>query len=208
MPEHPFRARLNAWLLSVLDGYMHAKYARIKRGLLQGHPPTVLELGAGAGANLRYLPAGTRVTAVEPNRHMHEQLRRKAERYGLHIDVRELAGEALDIPSESIDFAYASLVLCTVAEPSQVVAEVLRVLRPGGRFVCVEHVASRDHLGIRRAQNLLRRSWRYVFEGCDLCRDTGSLLRKAGFSSVQVEEFRLPTFLVPVQPHISAVCVK
>lgn len=87
-----------------------------------------------AGANLRYLPKGTRLIAIEPNRHFHSVLRRRASERGIELDLRGLAGEALDLPDESVDFFFSSLVLCSVTDPRAVAGEVLRVLKPGGRF--------------------------------------------------------------------------
>ena len=78
MIDNPVRGRFNVWFLATLDGYMHWKYADIKSRLLSGAPPDVVELGPGSGANLRYLPPGTRLIAIEPNRHMHAVLRRRA----------------------------------------------------------------------------------------------------------------------------------
>ena len=208
MTDHPVRGRFNAWLLGALDGYMHRKYAGIKPALLAGAPPVVVELGPGVGANLRYLPRGTRLIAVEPNRRMHASLARRAAALGIELDLRGLAGEALDLPSASVDFVFASLVLCSVSEPARVLAEVRRVLRPGGRFACVEHVAAPTGSGIAGLQRTLRAPWQWLFEGCDLCRDTGAALRSAGFARVEVRPFVLPTAFVPIRHQLSAVCTE
>ena len=206
--EHPVRGRLNAWMLSALDGPMHRLYAGIKGRLLADVPPVVLELGSGAGANLRYLPRGTRLIAVEPSRYMHGALRRRAQQHGIELDLRALAGEALDLPSESVDFAFTSLVLCSVASQAQVLGEVRRVLRPGGRFACIEHVVAPRGTAAHAAQRLLARPWQWMFEGCHLCRDTGGALREAGFSSVDVRPFELPSAFAPIRHQIEAMCVK
>ena len=70
MIDNPVRGRFNAWFFAALDGYMHWKYADIKSRLFEQAPPVVVELGPGSGANLRYLPRGSRLIAIEPNRHM------------------------------------------------------------------------------------------------------------------------------------------
>lgn len=207
MIDNPIRGRLNAWFFAALDGYMDRKYSAIKRGLLASAPSVVVELGPGSGANLRYLPAGTRLIAIEPNRQMHDVLRRRAKQRGIDLDLRGLAGENLDLPSASVDFVFSSLVLCSVDRQDQVLAEVRRVLRPGGRFACVEHVAAPAGSGIRRFQRMIRRPWKWVFEGCDLCRDTASALRSAGFAQVDVRPLVLPTIFVPIRHQIAAVCV-
>jgi len=163
--NNPVRVRLNAWLLVALNSYMHKKYAGIKSRLLAGDPSVVVELGPGSGANLHYLPAGTRLIAIEPNRQMHEALRRRAKQCGIDLDLRELAGENLDLASASVDFVFSSLVLCSVDRPEQVLAEVRRVLRPGGRFVCVEHVAAPQGSSIYGLQRMIRQPLEVAIRG-------------------------------------------
>lgn len=206
--DNAVRGRFNAWFFDALDGYMHWKYAAIKSQLLADVPRVLVELGPGAGANLRYLPKGTRLIAIEPNRHFHGVLRRRASERGIELDLRGLAGEALDLADESVDFVFSSLVLCSVTDPRAVVAEVLRVLRPGGRFACVEHVQAPAGTAMRSLQRTIASPWKWVFEGCDLCRNTGSTLREAGFSQVTVLPMVLPTVFVPIRHQITAICVK
>ena len=208
MIDNPVRGRFNAWFLAALDGYMHWKYAAIKSRLLGQAPAVVVELGPGPGTNLRYLPRGTKLIAVEPNPHMHPMLERRARQLGIDLDLRGRAGESLDLPSASVDFVFSSLVLCTVENPEQVIAEVRRVLKPGGRFACVEHVEAPAGSAIHRMQRLIRRPWKWVFEGCDLCRDTGATLRSSGFAQVDVQSLVLPTIFVPIRHQITAMCVK
>lgn len=138
---------------------------------------------------------------------MHAVLRRRAKQYGIDLDLRGLYGEQLDLPSESVDFVFSSLVLCLVDQPEQVIAEVRRVLRPGGRFVCVEHVEAPAGSGIHGLQQMIKRPWKWVFEGCDLCRGTASTLHSAGFAQVDGQRLVLPTFFLPIRHQISAVCV-
>ena len=85
MIDNPVRGRFNAWFLAALDSYMHWKYAAIKSSLLKQAPSVVVELGPGPGANLRYLPPGTKLIAIEPNRHMHPLLRRRAKQLGIEL---------------------------------------------------------------------------------------------------------------------------
>jgi len=205
--DNPIRGRFNAWFFQALDGYMHRKYCGIKSRLLEQPPATVVELGSGAGANLRYLPRGIRLIAIEPNVRMHSSLRRRAAERGIELDLRGLRGEELDIPSESVDFVFSSLVLCSVERPEQVIAEVRRILKPGGRFACVEHVVAPEGSATYAIQRSIRRPWKWLFEGCELCRDTGATLRSSGFSRVDVQSLVLPTIFVPIRHQIAAMCV-
>lgn len=207
MDAHPIRGRFNAWVLGQAEEYLHAQYGGRKSQLLANLPATVLELGPGAGANMRYLPRGTRLIAIEPNQFMHEALRRRARQLGIELDLRGLAGEALDLDDASVDFAFSSLVMCSVADPAQVLTEVRRVLRPEGRFACLEHVAAPPRSAAYWMQRLLRRPWRWLFEGCELCRDTAATLRASGFSRVHIEAFEQQGFPL-IRHHVAVVCVK
>lgn len=168
---------------------------------------TVVELGSGAGANLRYLPRGIRLIAIEPNVRMHPALRRRAVERGVELDLRGLRGEELDIPTGSVDLVFSSLVLCSVERPEQVIAEVRRILKPGGRFACVEHVVAPEGSPTHAIQQLIRRPWKWLFEGCELCRDTAATLRSSGFSRVDVQSLVLPTIFIPIRHQIAAMCV-
>lgn len=207
MINNTVRGRFNAWFFSALDSYMHSKYADIKNCLFGQAPSVVVEIGPGTGANLRYLAPGTRLIAIEPNRQMHAMLRLHAEQRGINLEIREVVGEQLDLPSNSVDFMFSSLVLCSVDKPGEVISEVRRVLRPGGRFACVEHTVAPVGSCIYGLQCLIRHPWKWVFEGCDLCRDTASMIRSAGFAQVDLQPIVLPTIFVPVRYHIAAVCV-
>lgn len=204
--EHPVRDQFNAWTLSVLDGYMHSKYGALKTALLQDAPSTVLEIGPGTGANFRYYPRGTRIVAVEPNAGMHARLTESAARYGIELELLPVSAESIPLERESVDLVCATLVLCSVPRPNSVLAEVRRLLRPQGRFVCIEHVAAPRRSGVERVQRLLRRPWSWLFEGCDLCRDTEATLRSAGFYSVEIRRLQLRTAFVPLRYQIAAVC--
>jgi len=208
MIDNAIRGRFNAWLFDSLEEYMHRKYALVKPQLLAGAPSVVVELGPGAGANLRYLSPGTRLIAIEPNKRFHSVLRRRAAERGIDLDLRGLAGEALDLPDSSADFVFTSLVLCSVSQPDTVMREVLRVLKQGGRFACVEHVAAPSGSLLAKVQRGVARPWRWVFEGCDLCRDTAETLRRSGFSKVDIQPLTLETAFFPIRSQVTAVCVK
>ena len=163
---------------------------------------TVVEIGPGVGANLRHLAPGTRLVAIEPNRYMHEGLRRAATRHEVEVEIRNVVGERIDLPDDSADAVISSLVLCSVTDPEVVVSEVRRILRPGGRYCFLEHVAARDGTPTRWMQRRLRRPWAWVFEGCSCERDLASVISSAGFSEVEITPYRIHSPLVPFNTHI------
>jgi len=208
MTDHPVRGRLNAWLLGALDGYADRKYRHLKREWFGGLPHTVLEIGAGDGANFRYLDPGTHVIALEPNLHMHPYLRAAAALHRVTLDIRSGVAEQIPLPDGSVEAIIASLVLCSVSDPVRALAEIRRVLRPGGRFWCIEHVAATEGTTLARVQRLVRRPWRWLFEGCETQLHTAELLRGGGFESVEVWPFTLRTAFVPIRSQIAAVAVR
>jgi ubiquinone/menaquinone biosynthesis C-methylase UbiE len=202
------RSRINAMFFHMMDSYMHRKYVDLKSRLFADLPSQLLEIGAGAGANMRYFRPGTKVVAAEPNHHMHGRLAARARRRRIDLEVHTAGAERLPVAGDSVEAVIASLVLCTVQDPQAVVAEVLRVLKPGGRFICIEHVAAPPMSLTGRVQRAVLRPWRWFFEGCHTHRHTDVLLQGAGFSEVAIEPFIWRSIFLPVRPQIAAVCVK
>ena len=188
---HPGRGRFNATFFRVMDGYINWHLSRHKKLLYAQLPDTVVEIGPGVGANFRYLRPRTRVIAVEPNPYMHRSLRLAADRHEIELEIRDVVGEQIDLPDASADAVISSLVLCTVADPDQVVSEVRRVLRPGGRYSYLEHVVAEQGTFTRQVQRAARRPWAWVFEGCSCERDLQTVIRSAGFRSVDDHRYRI-----------------
>ncbi len=174
-----------------------------KRRLLGALAGTVVEIGPGGGSNLRFYGAGVRWVGIEPNPWAHDYLRREAARVALDAEVRAGTAEALPAADASVDAVVSTLVLCTVPDVRRALAEVRRVLRPGGRFVFVEHVAAAAGTRTRAAQRLVRPVWPLLADGCHADRDTERAIREAGFARVELARFHVP---VPViGPHIAGV---
>ena len=133
-----------------------------------------------AATTCRSFSAGVRWIGVEPNPFFHDRLRARGERLRIDVDVRAATAEALPAADHSVDAVVSSLVLCSVRDPEATLREVRRVLRPGGRFVFVEHVAAAHGTGLRVAQRAVRPVWRALSDGCHPDRDTGRLIEAAG----------------------------
>lgn len=204
---NPVRGRLNSAFFALMAGYIDKQLAGHKRRIFAGAGGVVAEIGAGNGPNLRHLPPGTSVHAIEPNPYFHRRLERTAAAHGVNVTIHAVPGEAIDLDDASVDAVICTWVLCTVHDPAQVLREIHRILRPGGRLAFIEHVSA-PHGTVRSVQRLVRRPWRWAFEGCHTDRDTAAAVRAAGFASVEITEFRFRSSFVPVRTQIAGVAVR
>lgn len=193
-------ARLFARLLELAEDRLEARYADEKRRLLADLTGVVLELGPGAGANFRYLPPGIAWIGVEPNRHLHARLLRRAGARPVELLWSE--AERLDLVDGSVDAVVCTLVLCSVRDQASVLREVRRVLKPGGRFVFLEHVAAPRGTCLRRLQHAVAPLWSLVGHGCRPDRETWATLDEAGFEHLEYRHLRMPGMAL-ASPHVS-----
>ncbi|MEU0514518.1 MULTISPECIES: class I SAM-dependent methyltransferase [Amycolatopsis] len=202
-----------------LSRFQHPRFARMyerisaeaeRRGTdeyrkktLSGLTGRVVEVGAGNGLNFGHYPdTVSEVVAVEPE----HRLRALAEQAAATapVPVRVVAGHAGALPAEdsTFDAAVASLVLCSVADVPGALAEIRRVLRPGGELRFFEHVRSANPV-LGRLQDLVTPVWSRAGGGCHLNRDTAESIRRAGFEIEQADRvFYAPLRLVPRHAHI------
>ena len=176
--HHPLFARL--W--SVMSRHEPAEIRRHRDELLAGLSGRVLEVGAGAGSNFAHYPATVdEVVAVEPEPYLRERARAAAVRADVRIDVVDGIADRLPAGDASVDFAVACLVLCTVPDQASALAELRRVLRPGGELRYYEHVRS-DRTLVALSQRAVDRTfWPRAFGGCHTARDTTAAIEAAGF---------------------------
>ncbi|MBI5671228.1 MAG: class I SAM-dependent methyltransferase [Chloroflexi bacterium] len=178
-----------------------------KRRLLSNLSGHVLEIGPGTGANFTFLPHDVHWIGIEPNLFMHDHLRTEAQRLALpEIDLRAGTAEQVDVPDSSVDAVISTHVLCSVDDQTQALREIHRVLKPGGRFVFIEHVAAPRGSSGRRAQSILRPVWSFFGDGCHPDRETWAIIENTGFAQVEIEHFHLPYPIVG--PHIAGYAVK
>lgn len=201
-----FISRLNAWMLHQGSDRYNRLTDERKHLLISGLTGRVLEIGPGTGANLEYYPEEVFLTGLEPNPHMQQYLREKAGRLDRQVEL--ITGVAEDIPleDESMDGVVSTLVLCSVTDLQQTLLEIKRVLKPGGTFLFIEHVAAPNHTFLRRIQRWIKPLWRRMADGCRPDRKTWKAIEEAGFDEVEVEHFRLS--LPVVGPHIMGRAMK
>lgn len=150
----------------------------------------VLEIGAGTGSQLRWYAPGVVVTALEPDVTMAARARPRAAR--AHAPVAIVIGSAEELPfaAGSFDTVVFTFAFCSVADTAKVLAEVRRVLVPGGRLLMLEHVHLPWEPG-RRLQSRAAPAWAAAAGGCRLDRDTAGLVRAAGLDVLDVRAHML-----------------
>lgn len=210
-PHEPPRTglykRFFAWLMSRLQRHYGEEVDKRKKELLGGLHGTVVEIGAGAGANLEFYPRDVRILLVEPNAHMRRYLREAAREQEASFEIRGGTAERMEVADASADFVVCTLVLCSVDDPEAALREVVRVLKPGGRFIFLEHVAAARGTGTRKWQQRMRGVWRRIGDGCTLDRETWVRIEEAGFATCDIEHFEAENIAI-VRPHIAGTATK
>jgi ubiquinone/menaquinone biosynthesis C-methylase UbiE len=199
--HHPIFARCYAHVGHLMD----AEIGDHRRRLLAGLTGRVLEVGAGNGLNFPHYPATvTEVLAIEPEPYLHRQALAAASQAPIPIRVVAGTAEVLPAPDGAVDAVVASLVLCTVTDLDQALAETRRVLRPGGRLRFYEHVRATDPR-LARWQARLQRPWGRLVGGCHPNRDTVAAIGAAELRLVQLERFDLQVMPPLARPHVLGV---
>ncbi|MGH2800477.1 MAG: methyltransferase domain-containing protein [Thermoleophilaceae bacterium] len=179
-----------------------------RRRLLDGLSGRVVELGAGNGLNFAHYPTTvTEVVAIEPEPNLRAAAEAAAQRAAVTVTVRAGTADHLPLEDGEVDAAVASLVLCSVPDQASALAELHRVLRPGGELRFYEHVIARCQPK-RTILQLADRSglWPAIAGGCHPARDTGAAIEAAGFTIERSERFGFSASAVePSVPHILGV---
>ncbi|MEV8330752.1 class I SAM-dependent methyltransferase [Streptomyces niveus] len=207
--HHPVFARFYARMSVAADA--KGGIAAHRAELLTGLSGRVVEIGAGNGLNFAHYPAAvSEVVALEPERSLRQLAVGAAMRAGVSVDVRPGTAEALPVEDAGFDAAVASLVLCTVRDVPKALAEIRRVLRPGGELRFFEHgLAPQRRLAtVQRA--LDRTVWPKLMGGCHTARDTLAAIRDAGFEFGAYRALRVPESgpLLPTSPCVLGVAYR
>lgn len=187
-----------------IEGYKSDLFAN-----LRGQAKQILEIGIGTGPNLKYYASegGTSVYGVDPNRKMEKYAQAAAEAAGLppaNFKFLHAVSESLPLRAASVDAVIGTLVLCSVTDVNLTLQEVRRVLKPGGIYLFVEHVAAADGTALRFIQGLLDPLQQTLADGCHLTRKTGKNITEAGFSNVDSRQVVLSTASL-INPHIIGI---
>ena len=205
--RHPFFARLYAWVSPIAERSGTAEH---RERLLAGLSGRVIEIGCGNGLNFaHYPPSVTEIVALEPEPFLRKEAEVAARASAIPIHVIAGHAESLPEPDSTFDAAVISLVLCSVSDPSIALAEIHRVLRPGGELRFYEHVAAADSDPLQRYQRLASPLWQLVGGGCHPDRDSARLIESARFTISEIDHFDFqpgPAFPIAlVRPHIIGI---
>lgn len=202
--SHPLFARgfdRTAWKIEDRGQRENRKQA------LAGLRGRVIEVGPGNGLNFPLYPATVdEVVAVEPERFLRDRAREAAARAPVRVTVVDGTAEALPVDDASFDAGVASLVLCSVFDQGRALAELRRVIRPGGELRFYEHVRAERPLAAL-AQRGFDVAWSRFAGNCHTSRDTRAAICAAGFEVEQYERilFKPYWFAVATAPHILGV---
>lgn len=177
--------------------------AEHRRRLVEPAYGVVVEIGAGYGATFAFYPAAvTGVLALEPDPTLRGLALAAARTAPVPVLVKDGVAEALPAADASVDVVVFSLVLCSVADQSVVLAEVVRVLRSGGLLLFYEHVRS-AHRALGVAEDLLTPLWSRMAGGCHPNRDTAAMMAGAGLAVQALERFGFS--VLPANPRLAHV---
>jgi ubiquinone/menaquinone biosynthesis C-methylase UbiE len=204
-----------SWLMSALyDRFMRqseqACLERWRGELLRDLSGTVLEIGAGTGATLAHYPAAvTRLVLCEPDAHMRRRLEARCAALAPgRAQVSPSPAQALAWPSGTFDAVVSSLVLCSVPDPHAALAEIARVLKPGGRLVFLEHVAADNNPPRLKWQKRVEPVWKRLMSNCHLTRRTEAAIAAAGFRIDRIQRESIRKAMPLVRPSIRGVALK
>jgi len=201
--HHPIFARLFAWGASNAP----AEQLDHRRRVLAGLSGRVIEVGAGNGLNFPHYPEQvTEVLAVEPEAYLRDKATQAARRAPVPVTVVDGLADALPAEDASFDAGVASLVLCSVPVPRDALAELRRVIRPGGELRFYEHVRAHDARHAR-SQDRITHVWPRFSGGCHPNRDTPAAIEAAGFEIEHCDRFKFKPMIgmKAIEPHVIGV---
>lgn len=187
-------------------------FARMLEALPRTREPVIVELGMGSFPNARYYkyrPRGLDIIGVDPNDSMEKYAMRNAVpllNAGSSVRVTHGVGEVLPFKDRSVDAVVCTLTLCSIPDPALALAEVKRILRPGGKFLFCEHVLSETDPKLAAEQQARNAAQVKRADGCNLNRRTLETIKAAGFAELDAEYFELQDFFV-LNPTVAGIAV-
>ncbi len=191
----PLRRAYERWLLPPLLDLACGLPAlhRERAAVVARAQGRVLEVGIGSGLNLAHYRVAQvqRIDGLDPSAELSRKARRRAEQRQLPLQLLQLGAERIPAADDHYDSLVCTFTLCTIPEPGLALAEMYRVLKPGGLLLFCEHGLAPD-APVARWQRRLNPCWSPCAGGCRLDRDGPALLRAAGFALEELQQHYLP----------------
>ena len=185
------RKRLFAWIYDRVEPQERAALAPLRDRLVGDLEGAVLEIGCGPGGNFEHYPAAARVTATDYSEHMIQRALPHASAASATIEVRQADARNLPFEDGTFDAVTSALVLCSIPDQPRALAEIARVLKPGGELRLLEHVRSRQWWR-QAGERLISPLSSLLLDGERFDRDTAAAVRAAGFEVTSEEDIDLP----------------
>ncbi len=165
---------------------------RLRAAYVPGATGTVLEVGIGSGLNLPHYAHGVRhLYGIDPSAELLAMATANTSSAPFPVDLSRQSAERIQLADATVDTVVVTWSLCSIENPRAALGEIRRVLKPGGRFIFVEHGLAPD-AEVQRWQNRLTPVWRRLAGGCHLNRPIADLIRESGFAIVDLKTEYLP----------------
>lgn len=175
----------NPWLLSII--YDKPAMWKIRRQLLQQVSGNILEIGFGNGRNLSLYPESVNeITALD----LHGKT---VSGHRIRVNFYQASAEQMPFPDASFDTVITTFTLCSIADTAKVFSEIRRVLKPGGKYLFLEHGQADNAIGLK-LQRIINPVYQSFSKGCSLMRVNTALMLSSGFTMQSFRAFRGPVF--------------
>lgn len=179
-----------------------------RRGFLHSVHGKILEIGLGTGLNLQeYQKSVSQIETADINPGMNSLAIKRAKKAGIQIKHHIITAENLPMEDNSYDFVVSTWTLCSIPNIDKALAEIYRVLKPGGSFLFLEHGLHKNP-DIQSWQNKITPIWKIGACGCHLNRDIPKIISKQPFNTLNYNQFSLPGMNVLVRHTYQGIAIK
>jgi len=187
---NPYERYVLPWLIERSCGV--GPIQKKRQALVPRAHGRVLEIGVGTGHNFPFYDSArvTALIALDPAEQMHGRARTRAAEAGLDVEVLGVSAEGIPLPDDDVDTVVCTFTLCSIPDPAAALAEMRRVLAPGGELLFCEHGAAPTE-GVRKWQRRFNPIQNRIGGGCNLDRDIPGLLRQQ-FSMSELDAGYMP----------------
>jgi SAM-dependent methyltransferase len=184
--------RYRDWLRGRLLDWMMRQMNELRPAVVAGAEGDVLEVGFGTGLNLMYYPPGVnRLVGIDPHFILAlPALERRIRSVAFPVERHALRADG-DLPFDAgrFDCIVSTWTLCSISDPRRALAEMHRVLKPGGRLIFIEHGRAPSER-VARWQDRINPVWRRIADGCNMNRPIDRIVQEGGFELGSFERFR------------------